>query len=319
MTDNYDLKYYKDIKSKKVDWLWYPYIPYGKITIVQGDPGEGKTTVLLNIISLLSNGEALPFTDKALSITSIYQNAEDDNSDTIKPRLENHKANCSKVCFIEKTSGMLFMDDDSVEDAIVESKAKLLVLDPIQAYIGDNIDMNRANSIRPKMNKLKETAEKTGCAIVLIGHMNKNSGGKANYRGLGSIDISAAARSVLVVGKMEKNSDVKVLAQLKNNLAPKGKSLSFVIKKDTIEWLGECDISADDVMSGGVSDTSGKIILAEEFLIERLTEESVPSNMLYEEAEQMGLSKRTLKRAKVNLPICSVKRNGCWYWEMKNE
>ena len=97
MTDNYDLKYYKDIKSKKVDWLWYPYIPYGKITIVQGDPGEGKTTVLLNIISLLSNGEALPFTDKALSITSIYQNAEDDNSDTIKPRLENHKANCRNL------------------------------------------------------------------------------------------------------------------------------------------------------------------------------------------------------------------------------
>ena len=93
MTDNYDLKYYKDVESKDVDWLWYPYIPFGKITIVQGDPGEGKTTVILNLISLLSNGKPLPFTDKARLITSIYQNAEDDNSDTIKPRLENHKAN----------------------------------------------------------------------------------------------------------------------------------------------------------------------------------------------------------------------------------
>lgn len=319
MTDNYDLKYYKDIKSKKVDWLWYPYIPYGKITIVQGDPGEGKTTVILNLISLLSNGKPLPFTDKTRAITSIYQNAEDDNSDTIKPRLENHKANCGRVCFIEKSSGLLFMDDDSIEKAIVESNAKLLVLDPIQAYIGDNIDMNRANSIRPKMNKLKETAEKTGCAIVLIGHMNKNSHGKANYRGLGSIDISAAARSVLVVGKMDKNSDVKVFAQLKNNLAPKGKSLSFVMKKDVIEWLGECEITADEVLSGGILDSSGKFVLAEEFLIERLSEGPVPSNQLYEEAEQIGLSKRTLKRAKVDLPICSIKRNGCWYWEMKNE
>lgn len=319
MTDNYDLKYYKDVESKNVDWLWYPYIPFGKITIVQGDPGEGKTTVILNLISLLSNGKPLPFTDKARLITSIYQNAEDDNSDTIKPRLENHKANCGKVCFIEKASGLLYMDDDSIEKAIVESDAKLLVLDPIQAYIGDNIDMNRANSIRPKMNKLKETAEKTGCAIVLIGHMNKNARGRANYRGLGSIDISAAARSVLVVGKMDKDSEVKVFAQLKNNLAPKGKSLSFVIKKGSVEWLGECEISADEVSAGGVADSSCKIYLAEDFLIERLSEGAVSSNQLYEDAEQMGISKRTLKRAKATLPISSIKRNGSWYWIMNEE
>lgn len=299
--------------------MWYPYIPYGKITIVQGDPGEGKTTVMLNIISSLSNGEVLPFTDKAVTITSIYQNAEDDNSDTIKPRLENHKANCSKVCFIEKASGLLFLDDDSIEKAIIEANAKLLVLDPIQAFIGDNVDMNRANSIRPKMNKLKDVAEKTGCAIVLVGHMNKNSSGKANYRGLGSIDISAAARSVLVVGKMGKNSDLRVFAHLKSNLAPRGKSLSFLIKNDVIEWQGECELSADEVLAGGVSDASGKMSLAEEFLIEKLTDDLVPAKQLFEEAEQIGISKRTLKRAKVALQISSIKRNDCWYWVMKNE
>ena len=131
MTEDFELKYYRDIKSKEIKWLWYPYIPYGKITIVQGDPGEGKTTVILNIISLLSKGEPLPFADKGFKAISIYQNAEDDNSDTIKPRLELHKANCDNVCFIEKEDGLLFMDDDNIEQAILKSKAKLLTDSPI--------------------------------------------------------------------------------------------------------------------------------------------------------------------------------------------
>lgn len=319
MDDKFDLKYFKDIQSKKVEWLWYPYIPYGKITIVQGDPGEGKTTVVLSLISALSNGENFPFSNQKFCGVSIYQNAEDDNADTIKPRLEHHMANCENVCFIEKEDGILFMDDDSIEKAIVKSKAKLLVLDPIQAYIGDNVDMNRANVIRPRMTKLKETAEKTGCAIVLIGHMNKNAGGKASYRGLGSIDISAAARSVLIVGKMKQSPDIKVLVQCKNNLAPMGKSLTFCIDEGKVEWLSECELTADELLSGGGIAETSKISLAEDFLIEKLENGMLPSSQLISEAEQAGISKRTLKTAKAKLPICSLKKGDYWYWKMSEE
>ena len=319
MNQNFDLKYFKDIKSKKVEWLWYPYIPYGKITIVQGDPGEGKTTVVLSLISMLSNGVPLPFTNEKKTLISIYQNAEDDNSDTIKPRLEHHKADCKNVCFIEKEDGLLFMDDDSIEKAIIKSNAKLLVLDPIQAYIGDNVDMNRANVIRPRMTRLKETAERTGCAIILIGHMNKNSGGKSNYRGLGSIDISAAARSVLLVGKMSKDSDIKVLAQQKNNLAPIGPSLLFRIKKGEINWLSKSSISAEDVLAGTYARKAGKIDAAKEYLTNRLMYGPVSANDLMEEAEAQNIGVRTLKSAKSEMPISSIKKDGCWYWEMKSE
>lgn len=319
MNQKFDLKYFKDIKSKKVEWLWYPYIPYGKITIVQGDPGEGKTTVVLSLISMLSNGVPLPFTNEKKILISIYQNAEDDNSDTIKPRLEHHKADCENVCFIEKEDGLLFMDDDSIEKAIIKSNAKLLVLDPIQAYIGDNVDMNRANVIRPRMTRLKETAERTGCAIILIGHMNKNSGGKSNYRGLGSIDISAAARSVLLVGKMSKDSDIKVLAQQKNNLAPIGPSLLFRIKKGEINWLSKSSITADDVLAGTYARKSGKIDAAKEYLTNRLMHGPVSANDLMEEAEAQNIGIRTLKSAKAEMPISSIKKDGCWYWEMKSE
>ncbi len=177
--------------------------------------------------------------------------------------------------------------------------------------------MNRANVIRPRMTKLKETAEKTGCAIVLVGHMNKNSAGKASYRSLGSIDISAAARSVLVVGKLNKTSDVRVLAPLKNNLAPKGKSISFKIKDGALEWLSECDLSADELLSGNVSGGS-KMFLAEDFLRVKLQDGIQSAKSLIEEAEEQGISERTLKKAKSNLSIRSVKKNGSWYWKISD-
>ena len=104
MAHDYELKYFNDIERKAIDWLWYPYIPYGKITLVQGDPGEGKTTMLISIISLLSKGDPFPFTDKKTTAVSIYQNAEDDVADTIKPKLEIHKANCNNVCYIKRTT-----------------------------------------------------------------------------------------------------------------------------------------------------------------------------------------------------------------------
>ena len=98
--DDCSLKYYSDVTSRKIDWLWYPYIPFGKITVIQGDPGEGKTTFVLSLLSIISNGEKLPFSDNRVSGKVIYQNTEDDNSDTIKPRLELHQADCSNICFI---------------------------------------------------------------------------------------------------------------------------------------------------------------------------------------------------------------------------
>lgn len=102
------LTYYKDVVSRNINWLWYPYIPFGKITIVQGDPGEGKTTFILSILSILSNGEKLPCSDTVIRGNAIYQNTEDDNEDTIKPRLERHGADCSKICFITKEKGKGF-------------------------------------------------------------------------------------------------------------------------------------------------------------------------------------------------------------------
>ena len=313
---NYDITYFTEVESKKVNWLWYPYIPYGKLTILQGDPGDGKTTFILSLIATLSNGEHLPFSETKVSGISIYQNAEDDISDTIKPRLERHKANCERICFIDSKDTPLFMDDDNIEKAIIETGAKLLVLDPIQSFIGNNVDMNRANSIRPLMTKLKETAQRTGCAIVLIGHLNKNNSGKANYRGLGSIDITAASRSVLLIGKDSSNSQKRYLVQQKNNLAPLGDTLMFRLVRDGVRWVEKCDVNADDILLGTRRTKYDKAV---DLIQDWLEDGPRLANEIYAFAAKQDISIRTIKKAKTQLPIVTTKTGKGWVWELKQE
>lgn len=201
-----------EVQSQEIEWLWYPFIPYGKLTIIQGDPGDGKTTMVLNLAAKLSKGEAL---DENMKVTEpvnvIYQTAEDGLADTVKPRLELAGADCERIIVIDESDKSLSMVDERLEQAIVRTGARLLILDPIQAYLGGGMDMNRANEARDMTKKLGALAEKTKCAIILIGHMNKASGNKAAYRGMGSIDFFAVARSVLLVGRVEGESNTRAV------------------------------------------------------------------------------------------------------------
>ena len=159
-----------EVQSKEVNWLWYPYIPYGKITIIQGDPGEGKTTLALRLAALLSKGEALPYDDTEREpVKIIYQTAEDGLEDTIKPRLEAAEADCTQIKVIDESEAALSMLDERIEKAIIEVGARVVILDPIQAYVGANINMNNANEVRNVMAQLGRIAEKYDCAILLVG------------------------------------------------------------------------------------------------------------------------------------------------------
>lgn len=196
------ITYYDTVYAKKVEWLWYPYIPYGKITIVQGDPGEGKSTMMIQIAALITNGKLMPDgSGEGIPGNVIYQAAEDGIEDTVKPRLEAAGADCRRIAFLEQLDEEpIRLDDERLAQAIESMKAKLLVIDPLQAYLGIDSDM-KSNSIRAVFGRLGKVAERTGCAVVLIGHMNKSGSTKGIYRGLGSIDIAAVARSILMVGR----------------------------------------------------------------------------------------------------------------------
>ena len=314
----------EQVEIEKIDWLLYPFIPFGKVTIVQGDPGEGKTTMVLQIIAKLTKGEAvLPsgsdepaLEGKTMAlepVNVIYQTAEDGLGDTIKPRLLSAGADCSRVMVIDDNNQALTMMDARLEEAIIKTKVRLVVLDPIQGFLGAAVDMHRANEIRPLMKRIAVLAEKYHCAIILIGHMNKNSNGKSSYRGLGSIDFQAAARSVLIVGRIKDEPEIRVVCHVKSSLAPEGKSIAFRLDKDTgFEWIGEYDISADDLLSG---DNRGhKIHAAHEFLKEILASGSVAQTKVAEEAESRRIKKKTLWNAKKELEIDSVKIGNQWFW-----
>lgn len=240
-----------EVQSQEIEWLWYPFIPYRKLTIVQGDPGDGKTTLVLNIAAKLSKGESL---DEDMKLTEpvnvIYQTAEDGLADTVKPRLELAGAECERIIVIDESDKSLSMIDERLEEAIVKTNARLLILDSIQAYLGGGMDMNRANEARDMTKRLGLLAEKTKCAIVLIGHMNKASGNKAVYRGMGSIDFFAVARSMLLVGRVEQEPNIRAVVQIKNNLAAFGHSKAFRLSENGFQWLGDYEITADEVLGG---------------------------------------------------------------------
>ena len=182
MTPDLKLISMDEIKAEEVKWLWYPYLPRGKLTIVQGDPGEGKTTFVLAVIAALTRGETLPESEQVLEpLTVIYQTAEDGLADTIKPRLESAGADCSRVLVIDESQRELTLCDERLEQAVQQTGAQLIVLDPIQAYLGCDVDMHRANEVRPVLKRVAAMAERTGCAVILIGHMNKAQGLKSGY------------------------------------------------------------------------------------------------------------------------------------------
>jgi archaellum biogenesis ATPase FlaH len=306
----------EDVEREYVSWLMKPYIPFGKITIVQGDPGEGKTTVMLAIAAALTKGEALPLGETSKPMDVIFQTAEDGLADTIKPRLEELGADCSRVHVIDESEKQLSFSDERIEQAIVKTNAKLLILDPAQAYFQGS-SMNSADGVRPMMKILAGVAERTDCAIVIIGHLNKSKG-KSQYRGLGSIDIYAAARSVLVVGRIGEYT--RAIVQDKSNLAPPGKSLSFELDPALgFKWCGECDATVDDVMRKK-SNRETQNEKAIRIILEVLGNgDEVAANELYAEAREGGISEKTLKRTKSELGVISTKKGDAWYWRLPIE
>ena len=227
-----------EIEAQEIKWLWYPFIPYGKLTIVQGDPGDGKTTMILNLAAQLTKGKCFEEgsgVDAPMKI--IYQTAEDGLADTVKPRLEKAGADCEQILVIDESDKSLSMIDERIEEALKATGAKMLILDPIQAYLGGGMDMNRANEAREMTKRLGQLADKYECAIILIGHMNKAAGNKAAYRGMGSIDFFAVARSVLLVGRVEGEPNIRAVVQIKNNLAEFGTRKHFdYLMEDLSGW-----------------------------------------------------------------------------------
>ena len=240
-----------DVELTPVEWLWKPYLPFGKLSVLQGNPGEGKTYFAMHLAAACTNGKLLPNMERMEPFNVIYQTAEDGLGDTVKPRLIEAGADLDRVLVIDDSDVQLTLSDERIEKAIIENNARLVIIDPIQAYLGADVDMNRANEVRPIFMRLGQVAQRTGCAILLIGHLNKAAGMQSLQRGLGSIDIAAAVRSVMFIGKLKHDPTMRILTHEKSSLAPPGVSLAFSLGDEGgFRWVGEYDITADEMLSG---------------------------------------------------------------------
>jgi len=316
-----DIEYYAAVQSREIDWLWYPYIPCGKITLLQGDPGDGKSTFMLHLAAAVSTGGVLPDgTELEQADTVIYQCSEDNVADTIKPRLQRAGADCDKVAYIVEESRSLTFDDQRIEDALIRTKARLVIFDPIQAYIPPESDMVSAAKMRQMTKRLSELAERYGCAIVLIGHMNKTGGGKNLYRGLGSIDLAAAARSVLMIQRDRDNPDIRYLFPVKSSLAYEGNAIRFIFDKDIgFHVLGTCTIDDDGFLGAAADETQNKSQKAERILRLILSGGSQPSGKILKEMKTVGISERTVRTVMKKLGIRAYRKANVWYWEYPSE
>lgn len=299
-----------DVEPKEIAWLWYPYIPSGKITLLRGDPGQGKTTFCLTLASIVSNGWSFPNSDGGINAEQgnvLFISAEDDLADTISPRLIKARANMSRVFSNQELPfESLTFTSPAFEELIGDAQPKLVIVDPIQAFLGGKTDAHRANEIRPIMSHLRGLAEKYNCAILLIEHLNKSSGGKGLYRGLGSIDITAAARSILMLGSDPDNGTEKGIAHIKSNCASAGGVVGFHIANGRLVWNLDTELTADMIQGNAlpVSDKQGsKLEFAKDFLRDNLKNGKQHRVDVLTEAQALGISEGTLKRGRQALGI----------------
>ena len=317
--DDFQYEYFSSVNQRKVEWLWYPYIPYGKITILQGDPGEGKSTFMLNIAALLTRGDSMPDGYPVNEPQQVvYQTAEDNIADTVKPRLMAANADCEKISYIIDDDCPLTFEDPRIEKVIEKTAAKLLIMEPLQAYLSQDSDILSAGRMRQQLKRIADLAAKYNCAVVIIGHMNKSRGGKNLYRGLGSIDITAIARSVLMITRDEIDTSCRYMFPVKTSLAPEGSPIAFRLKPEQgIEWLGFTELNTVKQMN--ITVDKNKSALAERIIADVLKNQDVLSKDVLGKLKLMGVSERTANKAKNKLSVKSYRKNGVWYWHLESK
>jgi hypothetical protein len=253
-----------NVKPESPSWLWKPWILRGAVNLLDGDPGRGKSTIAIDLAARVSRGWGMPpgGGQEAPAVEPadvLLLSAEDSLAQTIRPRLAAAGADLQRVHALEgiRTDNedrppVLPFDLGMIETVVTERGAKLVVVDPLMAYLDGEVDAHRDQDVRRVLHHLKMIAERTGAAFLVIRHLNKNTNGAALYRGGGSIGIIGAARSALVVGQHPKERDQFVLAPLKCNLAKKPKSLTYSIETvgntSRIGWGGECELTADEIL-----------------------------------------------------------------------
>lgn len=240
------LRPYADIERERLDWLWPGYIPFGKLTILDGDPKLGKSTLMLDIAARVSRGQVMPpalASGRATPADVLILSAEDDAGDTIGPRLDAAGADGQRVHEVRVDGVLAFPDHvDALREAISETRARLVIIDPFVSYVSDKLSVNSDQEVRRALVPLAMLADETSAAIVLVRHLRK-SGGSAIQRGGGSIGIAGQARSVLAVSRDPDEPERRLLSVIGGNVGPESESPTLAFRVES--WTGSLEDGSD--------------------------------------------------------------------------
>ena len=319
-----------DVESKEVKWVWSKRIPRGKNTAVAGDPGVGKSWLTLDMTSRVSRGSEWPNGENGVEPGNVLLvTAEDGLDDTVVPRLIELGADTQRIQQIsldvlggERTESLsLERHLTLIESEVRNSSAILLVIDPVTALVGRR-DTHKASDVRQLLSPMAAMAERNGCAVVTVMHLNKNSQEtNALYRASGSTDFIAVARSAHLVAEHPDDEELRIFCPIKANLSALAKPLGFRVANGQFTWeTGPVAISMSDLLQIPSSpDERSAIDDAEDFLRQLLKEGVVSRRQIMQEAEEAGISERTLKRAKSRLGVeanrVSDGNEGKGHWE----
>jgi hypothetical protein len=312
-----------DVQPQTVSWLWEPYIPKGKLTLLEGDPGIGKSWLSLAMATGVSLGKGLPGMAESEPSKVILLSAEDGLGDTIRPRLDAMQADTSKIHAVTDTLDLQNGGIAELQSCIEKQAPALVIVDPLMAYIGAGVDIHRANETRAIMSKLAGIAAGFNVAIVLIRHLTKGGASKPIYRGLGSIDIAASCRSALLAGCDPDNPAKRAFVHIKSNLAPMGAAVGYEVRDSSFYWTGISDLTAGRILAAEDSEYRSAGEDAEAFLREELAQGPLSASQIITDARNAGISEVTMKRAKARLSIATHRQGepgkrggGKFIWEL---
>jgi putative DNA primase/helicase len=311
-----------DIPPQAVVFLWRPYIACGKLTLLEGDPGQGKSWIAAALATAGSRGQGLPGAAAFAPFRSLIFTAEDGLADTLRPRLDLLGADCDAVLLHDQPLDLAQGDDFAeIEQALAEHRPRLVILDPIVAYLGAKTDAYRANEVRAILAPLARLADRHGCAVLAVRHLNKSRGTRSIYAGQGSIDFTAAARSVLLAGCGADDDAERALVHLKSNLVAVGPTLAHTIDEQGFRWAGASPLRASDLLAPEATGNDvSSLDEARAFLRSLLGAGPVTTTEIWQAARQAGIAEHTLRRAKQLEGIVARRQGygpgGSWRWSL---
>jgi DNA polymerase I-like protein with 3'-5' exonuclease and polymerase domains len=314
-----------EVRAETVEWLWERRIPLGKITVLDGDPGLGKSVLTTDLAARVTTGRAMPYGfQKRQPAGVVILSAEDGAGDTIRPRFDAAGGDPTKVVLLgtEETLGIP-EDLGTIERAIKQVDAKLAIVDPIMAFLGEDVNPNSDKEVRRALTPVKQLAERLGVAVLIVRHLNKTPGGNHLYRGGGSIGIIGAARVGLLVGPHPDDEELRVLAAQKSNLGPPPESLKYRIEtaendSARVKYEGTVEMKPQDLLKGPQDEEERSAADEARDFLRSVLGGGVrkESNSVKAEARSLGISETTLNRVKRSIGVKSVKLGETWFMSL---